>query len=169
MIMKLNLFLSNRGQGVLLAACLGLAILPAGQGAFPAPLWMQGGHAAGITGETLQRIAVRVELHGQLRASDPVYYSPNGRYLYALLRDGRVMRVDAGGTSEPFASGLLPGDLAKGLTVLDMIAPEDHDRARQNIARLLEGDDLGAIECPLPPELTRFLNPKRQRTKGEAA
>jgi len=35
-------------------------------------------------------------------------------YLYALLRDGRVMRLDSGGGHEQFASGLLPGMLAKG-------------------------------------------------------
>ncbi|MGA2279396.1 MAG: hypothetical protein ABSG80_03735 [Verrucomicrobiota bacterium] len=48
--MKLNLFLSNRVQKTLFAASLGLAILPAGVEAFPAPQWMQGGHAARISG-----------------------------------------------------------------------------------------------------------------------
>ena len=48
--MKLNFFLSNRVQKTLVAAGLGLAILPASVEAFPAPQWMQGGHAARITG-----------------------------------------------------------------------------------------------------------------------
>ncbi|MGA2853446.1 MAG: LamG-like jellyroll fold domain-containing protein [Verrucomicrobiota bacterium] len=48
--MKLNLFLSNRVQKMLCAASLGLAFLPAAVEAFPAPQWMQGGHAARISG-----------------------------------------------------------------------------------------------------------------------
>ena len=42
--------LSNRVQQLLLAAGLGLAVLPASAGAFPSPQWMQGGHAARLTG-----------------------------------------------------------------------------------------------------------------------
>ncbi|HXR04450.1 MAG TPA: hypothetical protein VN836_07060, partial [Verrucomicrobiae bacterium] len=48
--MKLELFLSKRVQKTLFAASLGLAIFPARVEAFPAPQWMQGGHAARITG-----------------------------------------------------------------------------------------------------------------------
>jgi WD40 repeat protein len=48
--MKPNFFLSNRLQKALFAAGLGLAVLTASVGAFPAPQWMQGGHAARITG-----------------------------------------------------------------------------------------------------------------------
>src|ERR1017187_7514935 len=50
LIMKLNFFRSNRVQKALFAAGLGLAILPVCVEAFPAPQWMQGGHAARITG-----------------------------------------------------------------------------------------------------------------------
>jgi len=48
--MKLKLFFSKRVRKILFAASLGLAILPASVEAFPAPQWMQGGHAARITG-----------------------------------------------------------------------------------------------------------------------
>jgi WD40 repeat protein len=48
--MKLNNFISLRMYWILLAASAALAVLPAGVTAFPAPTWMQGGHAAGITG-----------------------------------------------------------------------------------------------------------------------
>ena len=48
--MKLFFFLSNRAQKTLFAAGVALAILPTGVKAFPAPQWMQGGHAARITG-----------------------------------------------------------------------------------------------------------------------
>src|ERR1039457_3812704 len=48
--MKLNFFRSNRVQKALFAAGLVLAILPACVEAFPSPQWMQGGHAARITG-----------------------------------------------------------------------------------------------------------------------
>ena len=48
--MKPNFSLLNRVQKALFAAGLGLAVLTASVGAFPAPQWMQGGHAARITG-----------------------------------------------------------------------------------------------------------------------
>lgn len=48
--MKLSFFLSSRVQKILCAVSLGLAVLPAGVEAFPAPQWMQGGHAARISG-----------------------------------------------------------------------------------------------------------------------
>ena len=48
--MKLNIFLFDRARKTLFAAGLGLAVLTASVGAFPAPQWMQGGHAARITG-----------------------------------------------------------------------------------------------------------------------
>ena len=48
--MKLNFLRSNRALKTFFAASLGLAILPASVEAFPAPQWMQGGHAARITG-----------------------------------------------------------------------------------------------------------------------
>ena len=35
-------------------------------------------------------------------------------YLYALLRDGRILRLLPDGIDEAFATGLLPGELAKG-------------------------------------------------------
>ena len=48
--MKLNFFLFRRVQKILCAASLGLTVLTISAGAFPAPQWMQGGHAARITG-----------------------------------------------------------------------------------------------------------------------
>ncbi|HUW81437.1 MAG TPA: DUF3365 domain-containing protein [Phycisphaerae bacterium] len=42
--------------------------------------------------------------------------------------------------------GYAPTDLKNGLTVLHMISPEDHDRAKQNIVKVLEGEDLGGTE-----------------------
>ncbi|HRZ47683.1 MAG TPA: WD40 repeat domain-containing protein [Candidatus Paceibacterota bacterium] len=42
--------LSKRAALILLAVCVGLAMLPASVEAFPSPQWMQGGHSARITG-----------------------------------------------------------------------------------------------------------------------
>jgi WD40 repeat protein len=48
--MKLNFCILNRLPVIALTAGLGLALWPAGVGAFPSPQWLQGGHAARITG-----------------------------------------------------------------------------------------------------------------------
>jgi len=46
-----------------------------------------------------------------------------------------------------FAStGYGEDDLRKGLSAFQMFAPEDHDRARQNMARILGGEKLGSNE-----------------------
>jgi len=42
--------------------------------------------------------------------------------------------------------GYAKEDLEQGFEVLHVIAPEDHERVRKNIARVLEGEDLGGIE-----------------------
>src|ERR1039458_7658740 len=63
LIMKLNFLRSNRALKTFFAASLGLAILPASVEAFPAPQWMQGGHAARITGVACSPDSTRSEEH----------------------------------------------------------------------------------------------------------
>jgi WD40 repeat protein len=48
--MKQSFWSANRIKELLFAAGVAVAVLPAVVGAFPAPTWMQGGHAARITG-----------------------------------------------------------------------------------------------------------------------
>jgi WD40 repeat protein len=50
LIMRLNFHFSNWLSIIVSAASVSLAVLPANVAAFPAPVWMQGGHAARITG-----------------------------------------------------------------------------------------------------------------------
>ena len=44
------------------------------------------------------------------------------------------------------AFGYAPEDMERGLNILSMIAPEDHDRARANVGRVLTGEDLHGNE-----------------------
>lgn len=75
--MKLELFLSKRVQKTLFAATLGLAIFPARVEAFPAPQWIQGGHAARITG---------------------VACSPDGTMIASTSEDGTLKLWSTNGT-----------------------------------------------------------------------
>ena len=73
----MSLILSHRVPKTLLAASLGLAILPAGVNAFPSPQWMQGGHAARITG---------------------VACSPDGAMIASASEDGTIKIWSTNGT-----------------------------------------------------------------------
>jgi len=42
--------------------------------------------------------------------------------------------------------GYCPEDIARGIDVLQMVGPEDRDKARGNIDRILSGEDVGASE-----------------------
>ena len=75
--MKLSFLFSRRVQTLLLVASLGLAILPAGVQAFPAPQWIQGGHAARITG---------------------VVCSPDGSMIASSSEDGTLKLWSTNGT-----------------------------------------------------------------------
>ncbi len=90
--MKPNPFLSSRVQTILFAAGLTLAVPPASLKASPAPLWMQGGHAARITG---------------------VACSPGGSMIASASEDGTVKLWSTNGTllrtlnTQPYASTAL--------------------------------------------------------------
>ena len=94
LIMKLIFFLSKRAQKTLFAAGLALAIFPTGVEAFPAPQWMQGGHAARITG---------------------VACSPDGTMIASSSEDGTLKLWSTNGTllrtltANPVPSPRLPG------------------------------------------------------------
>ena len=75
--MKLNLFLFKRLQTIVFAVSGVLAVLPANVEAFPAPQWMQGGHAARITG---------------------VACSPDGTMIVSSSEDGTIKLWSTNGT-----------------------------------------------------------------------
>ncbi len=63
--------------------------------------------------------------------------------VYEIDKDGRITFVNR----NAFESyGYSPEDVAKGINVLDLIAPEDLERAAANFQRIVKGDRLGYVD-----------------------
>jgi WD40 repeat protein len=115
--MKLNLFFSNQAIKTLIAS-LALAILPASAKAFPAPQWMQGGHAARVTGVACSpdgTMIVSGSEDGTLRI-----WSTNGTLLRILTNQpAPIMAVSWSPDGTKIASSsYMQGQAGKGMTYL---------------------------------------------------
>ncbi|KAF0219761.1 MAG: two-component system NtrC family sensor [Geobacteraceae bacterium] len=63
--------------------------------------------------------------------------------VFEMDRDGALTFANRHGFD---SYGYTPDDFSKGLTAVQMVVPEDREKARENIQRVLSGERLGGIE-----------------------
>ena len=133
LFMKQSFLLANRIKKVLFAAVVVVAVLPASVVAFPAPTWMQGGHAARITGVACSPDSTMIASSSE--DGTIKLWSTNGTLLRTLTAQPCPITALAWSPdgAKIAAGGYVSGAAGKGVTFLWQ-APSGWTAANVNLA-----------------------------------